>query len=121
MKISYIFILIAFGFSSCYYDNAALLYPGSENCTPVTNPTFSADILPLLNTKCNNCHSGASPSGGIKLDTHSEVVKYANNKSLMGSINHASGFSAMPKGGYKMPSCEIQKIQDWITAGTLNN
>ena len=107
--------------SGCYYDNAALLYPGSENCSPVANPSFSADILPILNAKCNNCHSGTSPSVGIRLDSYTEVVKYVNDKSLVGSINHASGYSAMPKGGFKMPTCEIQKIQDWIIDGTLNN
>jgi hypothetical protein len=72
-------------------------------------------------TKCNNCHGGISPSAGIKLDTYTEAVKYVNDKSLMGSINHASGYSAMPKGGYKMPACEIQKIQDWINSGSPNN
>jgi len=108
-------------FSGCYYDKAEILYPGSTTCVPVTNPTFNANVLPLLNTNCNNCHAGTSPSGGIKLDTYTEVSKYVKSGSLMGSINNAAGFSPMPKGANKMPACQINQIQDWITAGALNN
>jgi hypothetical protein len=107
--------------SGCFYDKEAILYPGSSACVPIVNPTFSVAVLPLLNAKCNTCHAGTSPSGGIRLDTYTEVSKYITGGSLIGSINHTSGFSAMPKNGSKMPSCEIQKIQDWINSGALNN
>ncbi len=105
----------------CYYDKEEILYPQSANCTPIANPTFTTDVLPLLNAKCNNCHAGSSASAGIRLDSFSEVIKYVNNGTLMGSINHASGFSPMPKNGSKMSSCDIQKIQDWITTGAGSN
>jgi hypothetical protein len=108
------------GFSGCYYDTEAVLYPGSS-CKPVSNPSLVTDVMPILNSRCNNCHSGTSPSAGIKLDSYIEVMKSVNNNSLMGSINHESSFSPMPKNAGKMNSCEIQKIQDWITQGTLNN
>lgn len=105
----------------CYYDTEEILYPESANCASVTNPAFSTDVLPLLNAKCNNCHAGSSASAGIRLDSFTEVTRHVNSGTLMGSINHASGFSPMPKNGSKMPSCEIQKIQDWITAGAGSN
>jgi len=107
--------------ASCFYDNEATLYPQSANCDPTALVTFSADILPLLNGRCNGCHAGTSPSGGIKLDTYPEVMKYVNNGRLMGSIEHASGFSPMPKNGGKMTACKIQEIQSWIDAGAQNN
>lgn len=107
--------------SGCYYDNEETLYPGSANCTVPTTSTFSANILPLLNNRCNSCHSGSSPSGGIVLTSYTEVIKYVNNGSLMGSINHASGYSSMPKNSNKMSSCEIGTIQKWIDSGALNN
>lgn len=106
--------------SSCYYDNEETLYPESACKVPETS-TFSGNVLPLLNNQCNSCHSGVSPSGDINLTTHTEVMKYVNNGSLMGSINHASGFSAMPKNSGKMSSCEINTIQKWIDSGALNN
>lgn len=105
----------------CYYDNEAMLYPDSVNCDATTVTTFSVDVLPLLNSRCNNCHGGTSPSGGILLNTHTEVLKYVNDGSLSGSIKHASGFSPMPKNESKISACQIQKIQSWIDAGALNN
>jgi hypothetical protein len=39
----------------------------------------------------------------------------------MGTVNHATGYSAMPKGGGKLTDCEIRQLQTWIDNGTLNN
>ncbi len=118
LKISVLFLALLF--SGCYYDNEETLYPGSA-CTIPETSTFSANVLPLLNNRCNNCHSGSSPSGDILLNSYSETIKYVNNGSLMGSINHASGYSAMPKSAAKMSSCEIGTIQKWIDSGAINN
>jgi len=107
--------------TGCYYDNEATLYPESVNCTPLTTSTFSGHVLPLLNNRCNNCHGGNNPSAGIELNTHTAVMKYVNDGSLMGSIKFSSGYSAMPKNSGKMSACDIQKIQAWIDAGALNN
>jgi hypothetical protein len=107
--------------NGCYYDNEAVLYPDNANCSDNPNPTFAFDVLPMLNTKCNSCHGGNSASGGIRLDGYDAVKIYVNNGSLMGSIRHASGYSAMPKNGSKLSTCEINKIQAWIDSGSLNN
>lgn len=115
------FLAIAFSLAGCYYDNEEELYPGGANCTAPENSTFSVNVLPLLDNRCNNCHGGVSPSGGIKLTTYTEVIKYVNDESLLGSVNHAAGFSAMPKNAGKMNSCDIGTIQKWIDAGALNN
>lgn len=119
IKIILVFLSVALG--SCYYDKEEVLYPGSVNCTVVATSKFSIDVLPLLNNQCNNCHGGSSPSAGIALTTHTQVMSYVNNGSLMGSINHTSGYSAMPKNSGKMSNCEIQKIQLWIDTGAINN
>ena len=107
--------------TACYYDKEEVLYPGSGACTIPTTLSFKTDVLPILNSRCNTCHAGVSPSAGISLATYTDVMKSVNNGSLMGSINWTSGFSAMPKNSSKMPSCEIQKIQTWIDQGALNN
>jgi uncharacterized membrane protein len=112
----FLFVLLL---SSCYYDKEELLYPGS--CTAPASPLFAVDVLPLLNSRCNSCHGAAATGGGILLNSYTEVKKYADNGKLLGSIQHASGFSPMPKNAGKMATCEIQKIQNWITSGALNN
>lgn len=114
--------LIASSVAGCYYDKEELLYPGA--CTAPASPLFSIDVAPLLDSRCISCHSYASssgPGGGILLDSYTAVKKQADSGKLLGSIQHASGYSAMPKNSGKIPACEIQKIQNWISSGALNN
>jgi hypothetical protein len=106
--------------SSCYYDNEEELYQFSGNCD-TTQIAFSTRILPILNQNCNGCHSGASPSAGINLTTHADVLVYVQNGSLIGSIDHLQGFSPMPKSSPKIPECQILSIKKWIAAGSPNN
>jgi len=107
--------------SGCYYDKEEILYPQSANCTVSDTPSYGVNVVPLLNNRCNSCHGGNSPSGGIDLTTYSDVMKYVNNGRLMGSINHMSGYSAMPKNSSKLKGCEIDMIQKWIDTGATNN
>ena len=119
-NIKWLILALALVTGGCYYDNEEDLY-GAGSCIPNAAPSFSVDVLPILDARCNNCHSGASPSAGIKLDSYNEVIKYVSNGKLMGSINHASGYSAMPKNGSKLSACQIQLIQTWIATDAPNN
>lgn len=83
--------------------------------------TFSGAVSPLINTFCKGCHNPTSLGGGIDLSTYATVKTQALNGKLMGSIKHAAGFSAMPKGGSKWSDCQITQVQKWISAGTPNN
>ncbi|MBK9017722.1 MAG: hypothetical protein IPM82_28795 [Saprospiraceae bacterium] len=101
---------------------------GAQNLTcdgacDTTNVTFSLVVKPLMDLKCVGCHGNNSPGGGIKLTTHAEVKAQADNGKLWGSINHDSGYKAMPypAGSNKMPQCELDVIRIWIEAGALNN
>ena len=114
-------LFVLFG---CYYDSAEGLYgtPGVGCDTTVTN--FGTEVKPILQSYCISCHSNSAAigsGGGIKLQDYADVKTYADNGKLMGTINHSSGYLAMPKGGGKLTDCEILKIQTWITRGTLNN
>jgi hypothetical protein len=114
-------ILVAMAFlPGCYYDNEVALYPELQ-CDANTVGTFATDVLPLLNSRCNNCHGGSFPSGNIDLTTYNKVMPYVTDGSLLGSVKHASGFVAMPKNSGKLSACDIQKIETWIDAGAANN
>lgn len=123
MKKKFILLLcfVALFNTRCYYDQEGILYPDSYNCTPSANPSYATDVTTILSTRCNSCHSGSFPSGNIKLDTYNEVMKYVTDGSLIGSIRHTAGFSPMPKNSSKLSLCDIQKIADWIAAGSPNN
>ena len=127
-KIITIFIASMFSmlaFESCYYDKADLLYPGGEGPCDTTTVVakYSSEVLPIMSVSCNTggCHNTIDAASGVILDTYNGVKAQALNGRLMGSMNHANGFSAMPKGARKLTNCTLEKIQQWINSGTPNN
>lgn len=107
-------------FNACYYDKEDLLY-GVSTCDTVSVVSYSQRIVPVLQQQCYSCHSGSSASGGIQMGTHATDKAIADNGKLLGSINHASGYSPMPQGAPKMSSCDIAIIKKWIDAGAPSN
>lgn len=109
--------------NSCYYDKAELLYPTSASATCDTTGviSYSQKVVPILQSQCYGCHSISSPSGGIAMSTYAADKAIALNGKLYGSISHASGYSAMPKGGAMLTACQLATIKKWIDNGSLNN
>lgn len=112
-------LAIAIFSKSCYYDKAELLV--LDSACDTSSVTFNATILPIIQANCQGCHSGGAPSAGISLTNYAEVKASAESGSLMGTINHASGYSAMPKGGNKLSDCDIAKLNIWINNGMTQN
>ncbi len=81
---------------------------------------FNAHILPKIITQCGGCHATSNASGGIMLTNYFQIEAQASSGKLLGSLNHAFGFSAMPPNG-KLPSCEIKVIEKWILNGMKND
>jgi hypothetical protein len=105
---------------SCYYDNEEDLYPTPPACD-TTNVSYANDVWPIISSNCTGCHSGGAPQGNISLENYDDIVVAANNGSLLGVIRHDEGWSPMPKGGAKLPDCDISKIEKWVDDGTPNN
>jgi hypothetical protein len=115
-------LLLLSGLSGCYYDKEEILYPGGACDT--TNVTYSGTVSGTIYTNCNACHSSGAANangGGIQLDAYTKLKVYVDNGKLIGSINHAGGFSPMPKNATKLSSCNIAKVQAWVNAGAPNN
>jgi hypothetical protein len=95
----------------------------NENCGEVCdtiNPiTYSGTLLPVLQLTCTGCHSGASPSGGILLNTYASVATVAANGLLMKSLN-GNGVTRMPPSG-PLSACRIRQFQIWVNKGYQNN
>lgn len=116
-------MVIAFGFTSCFYDKADVVYPTTASSCDTTTVTYSNQIVSILNAQCNYCHGAAANSigGGIYLNTFAALKPYVTNGSFLNSILQNGKASAMPKNGAKMDNCSILKIQSWINKGALNN
>lgn len=83
--------------------------------------TFSGAVSPIIQARCEGCHSGGNPQGGILLTNYDQIKVQALNGKLFGTVSHANGFVPMPFGGNKIPDCEITQIKKWIDNGALNN
>lgn len=107
---------------SCTYHNEEELYSATpdDSCN-TENVTYTSDVLPVLQTNCYSCHKREFASGGVILEGYDQVKIYATNGRLFGAISHSPGFSPMPKGGTKLPACDIEKIKVWIDAGAPEN
>lgn len=107
--------------NACYYDAADLLYPTAGTCDTATTVSYNQTIVPLFQQQCYGCHNNASTGGGILMGNYTADKAIAANGKLYGSVTHASGYSAMPKGAAKLNNCQIASIKKWIDAGTPNN
>lgn len=103
-----------------WIQQGALNVTCGENCD-TSSVTYSGVIRTLIQTKCQGCHTGSGAGGGWDLSTYQGVATVALNGKLMGSVQHLAGFSAMPKGGAKLPDCDIAKFRIWVSAGYPNN
>lgn len=118
--------VIALGMSvqtGCYYDNEEDLYPFSDMCD-TTGVTLSGTVKPILQGTCYACHnaSAAGAAGaGYNLEDYNPLKQLATNGRLICAIEHGNGCSPMPKGGGRLPQCDIDKIKTWAAAGAPNN
>ena len=113
--------ITAFAFVwSCKNNNREELNPTPGTCN-TTNVSYATTVVPIIKGNCIACHQGNSPSGGINLDGYINIKQYTLNGKLYGAISHQNGFSPMPKGGTKLPTCTIDQIKSWIDSGAPNN
>lgn len=92
----------------------------SVSCDTLT-VTYSGTIVPLVQQRCQGCHSGATPQGGLDLSSWSVLNAVANDGRLAASVNHAPGAIPMPPSGPKLPDCNITQFMIWIDSGAPNN
>jgi mono/diheme cytochrome c family protein len=82
---------------------------------------YTTNILPIIQGNCYSCHGNGNVSGGVSLDSYDKLKTQANSGKLIAVITHAAGVPAMPQGAAQLSTCDIDKIRDWISRGTLNN
>ena len=115
----------------CYYDRADHLYGqgGTSDGGGVVLPcdttlvvSFAGDLLPILDTHCNNCHSATAPDGGLDLTSHAGVSQSGNVGSLVSRLRlPMSDVGSMPRNGMPLPECNIVLFELWIAQGAPNN
>ena len=93
----------------------------SVGCDTAAVVTYSGDIAPLMQSYCNGCHGGGSPSAGLDLSSYTTVKQVAQIGRLQGAMRGEPGFKVMPPSGNLVSSCFVDKIDKWVAAGAPNN
>jgi mono/diheme cytochrome c family protein len=86
-----------------------------------TRITYAATVAPLLLQNCGGCHGNGVALGGVALGNYAQVKAVAGTGRLVGAVDHAPGYSPMPKGGAQLSVCDRTKLRLWVQAGALNN
>jgi hypothetical protein len=106
---------------------AGWIMQGAQNTSCVglecdtMNVTYSNTIVPLIQSRCINCHSGPAPTSGLDLTSWSVLNDLASTGRLAGAIQRQAPFVSMPPYGPMLPDCEIQQFLLWIDDGAPNN
>jgi len=85
-----------------------------------TNVTYQSQIGNLIATRCQGCHSGSSPDGGISLTNYNEVKNEALFGFLEDAVLHNGNATNMPYNSGQLPQCELDLIRIWIENGAPN-
>ena len=90
--------------------------------------SFANDVLPLLQSRCVNCHGGQRTEKGLTLNSYDSVMAGSENGPVVTAGDAANSPLAqmvvngkMPKRGPKLTPDQVQLIVDWINQGAKNN
>jgi mono/diheme cytochrome c family protein len=106
------------------------LPPGNNGeSSPTTEASFSEDVYPILQEKCQVCHNASTKLGGWDASSYEAVITSGDHgpavipgdamNSLLAQRIQGIG-NLMPPSG-SLPQEEIQAILDWIAAGAEND
>lgn len=93
-----------------------------------TTVSFANDVLPLLQSRCLNCHGGDRLEEGLSVSGYAELMVGSENGPIVTPGNADGSLlvelvstGKMPKRGPKLTPPQTQLIIDWINQGALDN
>src|SRR5689334_22243042 len=105
-------------------EAAAATQPAAQGATV----SFAQDVLPLLESRCTNCHGGERTEKGLNLKTYADMMQGSENGPVVTAGNAADSKlvelilnQKMPKRGPKLTPPQVELITNWVNQGALNN
>jgi len=87
-------------------------------------PQFEKDVLPLLESKCGKCHTGAEAQAGLDIRTRASLLKggksgpsFLSGEPEQSQLIFRIRSGQMPPGGPKLEPAEYEVLRRWIEAG----
>jgi len=94
----------------------------------VSTISFATDVLPIIDSRCVNCHGGERVEEGLDLRTYDEILVGSDHGAVIipGDVEGSLlielvANQKMPKRGPKLTPAQVQIISDWVAAGAPNN
>jgi mono/diheme cytochrome c family protein len=90
--------------------------------------SFVNDVLPIIESRCVNCHGGQRIEEGLLMRTYEEILAGSNNGPVIVPGDTANSLlvelitaQEMPKRGPKLTPPQVQIITEWVATGAPNN
>jgi hypothetical protein len=113
-KVSIVFTVLVTVFAwSCKKDSIATV-----DCTGST-PTYGTPVKKILDSYCatSGCHGATNPAKGLDYSSYGQAKINCAKDNFRGSIQHLSGYEAMPKGGSKLADADLKALNCWVQNG----
>ena len=90
--------------------------------------SFAHDVMPILESRCTNCHGGQRTEKGLNLTTYTEMMQGSENGPVVTAGDAVDSKlvelivnQKMPKRGPKLTPPQVEVITNWVNQGALNN
>lgn len=90
--------------------------------------SFANDVMPIIQSRCINCHGGDRTEEGLVLGTHADIMAGSDNGPVVTPGDAANSLlvelvatQKMPKRGPKLTPPQVQLITEWVNQGALDN
>jgi len=107
---------------------AATEAPATQPAAQGATVSFANVILPLIESRCINCHGGDRTEEGLVLRSHAEILAGSDNGPVVVPSDAGNSLlvelvatQKMPKRGPKLTPPQVQLITDWVNQGALDN
>ena len=102
--------------------------PASHLEVPTHAVSFSADVMPIFETYCSECHSEENTELGLRLDSYEGAMAGSDYGTVI-EAGDADGSllvdmissGDMPEDGDPVPADLLEIIKTWINEGAENN
>jgi len=90
--------------------------------------SFAHDVLPIIESRCINCHGGDRTEKGLNLKSYADMMQGSENGPIVTAGDAADSklveliaAQKMPKRGPKLTPPQVELITEWVNQGALNN
>ena len=105
-------------------EPAAATQPAAQGATV----SFANDVLPIIQSRCVNCHGGDRTEEGLTLTSHAALMAGSEHGAVIVPGDALNSLlvemvttQEMPKRGPKLTPPQVQIITDWVNQGALDN